>query len=145
MAIGVIGGLVTSKLLSLIVIPAAFTRIEDMGEWMSRRLGAVLPIKIPVLPPDLPMTHDSVRSKRLSPRRSLASATAPCSITLCHLRPCSSDLKVCITFAPWLYRTTGFEMMRCLLYNHHSRWSSQALSSAVAKSCRLPANTGIGP
>ena len=37
MAIAVIGGLVTSTLLSLIVIPAAFTLIDDMGEWLSRR------------------------------------------------------------------------------------------------------------
>jgi multidrug efflux pump subunit AcrB len=38
MAIAVIGGLVTSTLLSLIVIPAAFTLIDDMGEWLSRRI-----------------------------------------------------------------------------------------------------------
>jgi multidrug efflux pump subunit AcrB len=35
MAIAVIGGLITSTLLSLIVIPAAFTVIDDMGEWMA--------------------------------------------------------------------------------------------------------------
>ncbi len=38
MAIAVIGGLVTSTLLSLIVIPAAFTLIDDIGEWLSRKL-----------------------------------------------------------------------------------------------------------
>lgn len=38
MAIAVIGGLVTSTLLSLIVIPAAFTLIDDIGEWVSRKL-----------------------------------------------------------------------------------------------------------
>ncbi|WP_349999583.1 efflux RND transporter permease subunit [Stenotrophomonas lacuserhaii] len=37
MAIAVIGGLITSTLLSLIVIPAAFTVVDDLGEWMSRR------------------------------------------------------------------------------------------------------------
>ncbi len=37
MAIAVIGGLITSTLLSLIVIPAAFTVIDDLGEWMARR------------------------------------------------------------------------------------------------------------
>ncbi|QNH16897.1 AcrB/AcrD/AcrF family protein [Xanthomonas sp. GW] len=37
MAIAVIGGLITSTLLSLIVIPAAFTLVDDLGEWMSRR------------------------------------------------------------------------------------------------------------
>lgn len=38
MAIAVIGGLITSTLLSLIVIPATFTVVDDLGEWMSRRL-----------------------------------------------------------------------------------------------------------
>ena len=38
MAIAVIGGLITSTLLSLIVIPAAFTVIDDAGEWMTRKL-----------------------------------------------------------------------------------------------------------
>ena len=37
MAIAVIGGLITSTLLSLIVIPAAFTVLDDVGEWMTRR------------------------------------------------------------------------------------------------------------
>jgi multidrug efflux pump subunit AcrB len=37
MAIAVIGGLITSTLLSLIVIPAAFTVIDDVGEWVARK------------------------------------------------------------------------------------------------------------
>jgi len=37
MAISVIGGLITSTLLSLIVIPAAFTVLDDVGEWVKRR------------------------------------------------------------------------------------------------------------
>ena len=37
MAIAVIGGLITSTLLSLIVIPAAFTVLDDVGEWMARK------------------------------------------------------------------------------------------------------------
>ncbi len=37
MAIAVIGGLITSTLLSLIVIPAAFTVVDDLGDWMTRR------------------------------------------------------------------------------------------------------------
>jgi multidrug efflux pump subunit AcrB len=39
MAIAVIGGLVTSTLLSLLVIPAAFTVLDDLGGWMARKLG----------------------------------------------------------------------------------------------------------
>ena len=38
MAISVIGGLITSTLLSLIVIPAAFTVLDDLGGWMQRKL-----------------------------------------------------------------------------------------------------------
>ena len=37
MAIAVIGGLITSTLLSLIVIPAAFTVLDDIGEWATRK------------------------------------------------------------------------------------------------------------
>ena len=37
MAIAVIGGLITSTLLSLIVIPAAFTVLDDLGEWFARK------------------------------------------------------------------------------------------------------------
>ena len=37
MAIAVIGGLITSTLLSLIVIPAAFTVVEDLGKWIAKR------------------------------------------------------------------------------------------------------------
>ncbi|WP_417471949.1 efflux RND transporter permease subunit [Luteimonas mephitis] len=37
MAIAVIGGLITSTLLSLIVIPAAFTVIDDVGEWAAKK------------------------------------------------------------------------------------------------------------
>jgi multidrug efflux pump subunit AcrB len=37
MAIAVIGGLMTSTLLSLIVIPAAFTVLDDLGEWIKRK------------------------------------------------------------------------------------------------------------
>jgi multidrug efflux pump subunit AcrB len=38
MAWAVIGGLLTSTLLSLIVIPAAFTVVDDLGGWLGRRL-----------------------------------------------------------------------------------------------------------
>ena len=38
MAIAVIGGLVTSTLLSLLVIPAAFTVLDDLGGWFARKL-----------------------------------------------------------------------------------------------------------
>jgi multidrug efflux pump subunit AcrB len=36
MAVAVIGGLITSTLLSLLVIPAVFTLIDDMGQWFGK-------------------------------------------------------------------------------------------------------------
>jgi HAE1 family hydrophobic/amphiphilic exporter-1 len=39
MAIAVIGGLITSTLLSLIFVPVAFTVIDDIQAWMSRHAG----------------------------------------------------------------------------------------------------------
>src|SRR6218665_204796 len=38
MAVAVIGGLITSTLLSLLVIPAVFTAVDDLGQWLARRL-----------------------------------------------------------------------------------------------------------
>jgi multidrug efflux pump subunit AcrB len=37
MAIAVIGGLMTSTLLSLIVVPAAYTVVDDIADWFRRR------------------------------------------------------------------------------------------------------------
>ena len=39
MAIAVIGGLITSTLLSLLVVPAVFTYIDDLEGWLKRMLG----------------------------------------------------------------------------------------------------------
>ena len=38
MAVAVIGGLITSTLLSLLVIPAVFTGVDDVGQWVGRML-----------------------------------------------------------------------------------------------------------
>jgi hypothetical protein len=35
MAIAVIGGLLTSTVLSLLVIPVVFTYLDDLGQWAS--------------------------------------------------------------------------------------------------------------
>jgi multidrug efflux pump subunit AcrB len=43
MAVAVIGGLVTSTLLSLLVIPAAFTVLDDLGGWFARRFHRAAP------------------------------------------------------------------------------------------------------
>ncbi len=39
MALVVIGGLVTSTLLSLVVVPVVYTVMDDVGGWLSRRVG----------------------------------------------------------------------------------------------------------
>jgi len=39
MAVAVIGGLMTSTLLSLVVIPAAYTVIDDFGSWIKGRFA----------------------------------------------------------------------------------------------------------
>ena len=39
MAIAVIGGLMTSTVLSLLVIPAVFTYVDDIGQWFGTRFG----------------------------------------------------------------------------------------------------------
>jgi multidrug efflux pump subunit AcrB len=39
MAIAVIGGLITSTFLSLLIIPAVFTYIDDLGQWTARKLS----------------------------------------------------------------------------------------------------------
>ena len=39
MALAVIGGLVTSTGLTLVMVPATFTWIDDLERWVSRKIG----------------------------------------------------------------------------------------------------------
>jgi len=39
MAVAVIGGLITSTVLSLLVVPAVFTYVDDFEQWLRRRFG----------------------------------------------------------------------------------------------------------
>jgi multidrug efflux pump subunit AcrB len=41
MAAAVIGGLLTSTMLSLLVIPVAFTYVDDFERWLSKRLAGL--------------------------------------------------------------------------------------------------------
>ena len=54
MAITVIGGLITSTLLSLLVVPAVFTYIDDLEHWMKRMMRKARGIKHdPSVPPQI--------------------------------------------------------------------------------------------
>jgi hydrophobic/amphiphilic exporter-1 (mainly G- bacteria), HAE1 family len=46
MAIAVIGGLITSTGLTLVIVPAAFTLIDDIERWLGPKFGRVV-----VVPP----------------------------------------------------------------------------------------------
>jgi multidrug efflux pump subunit AcrB len=60
MSIAVIGGLITSTVLSLLVVPAVFTYIDDLEQWMQRMIrklrGQPEPVKEAV-PPELPAPY----------------------------------------------------------------------------------------
>jgi multidrug efflux pump subunit AcrB len=42
MGIAVIGGLITSTLLTLVIVPAAFTILDDVERWVAPRIGRIL-------------------------------------------------------------------------------------------------------
>ena len=42
MAVSVIGGLISSTVLTLVIVPAAFTVVDDIEKWLGRRLGGLL-------------------------------------------------------------------------------------------------------
>jgi hydrophobe/amphiphile efflux-1 (HAE1) family protein len=47
MAIAVIGGLITSTALTLVVVPAAFTLIDDIERWLAPKFGRVITAEAP--------------------------------------------------------------------------------------------------
>ena len=47
MAVAVIGGLVTSTLLSLLVVPALYSLIDDLEHWLGRHLKRHRPEPLP--------------------------------------------------------------------------------------------------
>jgi HAE1 family hydrophobic/amphiphilic exporter-1 len=47
MAVAVIGGLITSTALTLVIVPAAFTIIDDIERWLAPRFGRVLTAQPP--------------------------------------------------------------------------------------------------
>jgi multidrug efflux pump subunit AcrB len=51
-AVAVIGGLITSTALTLVIVPAAFTLVDDIERWLAPRFGRVLTAQPP--PPATP-------------------------------------------------------------------------------------------
>ena len=47
MARAVIGGLITSTALTLVVVPAAFTLIDDIERWLAPKFGRVITAQPP--------------------------------------------------------------------------------------------------
>jgi nitrogen fixation/metabolism regulation signal transduction histidine kinase len=47
MAIAVMGGLITSTALTLVIVPAAFTIIDDIERWFGPKISSVLTSKPP--------------------------------------------------------------------------------------------------
>ena len=47
MAIAVIGGLITSTALTLVIVPAAFTLVDDIERWLAPKFGRVLTAQPP--------------------------------------------------------------------------------------------------
>ncbi len=50
----VIGGVMTSSLLTLIVVPVIYTYLDDFTDWLRRRFAA--PVAVPLATPDQPLT-----------------------------------------------------------------------------------------
>ncbi|RYF63570.1 MAG: efflux RND transporter permease subunit, partial [Comamonadaceae bacterium] len=57
MAVAVIGGLITSTLLSLLVIPAVFTGVDDVGQWFGRTLRRLRGVRHEPTPPAPPLAQ----------------------------------------------------------------------------------------
>jgi multidrug efflux pump subunit AcrB len=57
MAIAVIGGLITSTLLSLLVVPAVFTYVDDLEHWLGNKASAWRRRKHPAKPREPELTH----------------------------------------------------------------------------------------
>ena len=47
MAVAVIGGLITSTMLTLVIVPAAFTLVDDIERWLAPKVGKMLSVHTP--------------------------------------------------------------------------------------------------
>jgi hypothetical protein len=54
MAVAVIGGLITSTGLTLVIVPAAFTLIDDIERWLGPKVAGLLATRPPATSPQKP-------------------------------------------------------------------------------------------
>ena len=47
MAVAVIGGLITSTMLTLVIVPAVFTLVDDIERWLAPKVGKMLSVHTP--------------------------------------------------------------------------------------------------
>jgi HAE1 family hydrophobic/amphiphilic exporter-1 len=66
MAIAVIGGLVTSTVLSLVMVPVIYEVLDDIEQWMVPKLGRL------VTPRDAPLPPAPVEAPRVRPAEAAA-------------------------------------------------------------------------
>jgi predicted RND superfamily exporter protein len=87
MAVAVIGGLITSTVLSLLVVPAVFTYVDDFEQWLRRhstsggahgtkRQQGAAAIAALTLPKGCAEAHASFTQRRTLPR-SMAQVSGP--------------------------------------------------------------------
>lgn len=51
MAVAVIGGLITSTMLTLVIVPAAFTVVDDIEQWLGPKVSRLLTAHPPAQEP----------------------------------------------------------------------------------------------
>jgi hypothetical protein len=57
MAVAVIGGLITSTALTLVIVPALFTVVDDIEQWLAPKFGRVLTAQPPPSSAARPQPH----------------------------------------------------------------------------------------
>jgi len=57
MAVAVIGGLITSTALTLVIVPALFTVVDDIEQWLAPKFGRVLTAQPPPASAARPQPH----------------------------------------------------------------------------------------
>jgi HAE1 family hydrophobic/amphiphilic exporter-1 len=79
MAIAVIGGLVTSTLLTLIIVPAIFTVFDDIERWIAPKAGKLLAEPVGTISGEFPGSPRALgsRSSGILPNQTVAAGDGP--------------------------------------------------------------------